>query len=157
MQTTKNFGKPLSINTITFSTIESQLMNFRDNFNLFSPHVYDTKGTVPIIANQKYEVSFIPILQPVPAEMLINFIKNEGGIFTGISGLLNFHHKHQELFLRHRGMYIVSMMNHPDIKDFPRIAVPSCEKAKVNFGFHRVTTRNDFYNSTIALLFKEVS
>jgi hypothetical protein len=152
------FGEPVTVTEVVFSRIETYLMRFRDSFNLFSPHVDDIRGTRPLIIGQKYEISLVPIILPTPAVILMMFMEDQGCTFTGVSGLLNLYHQHPELFTPHNGRYIVSMVGDRSVTDFPRISIPPCQHAQVNFGFHTVVPgrKDDFHNSTIALLFKEV-
>jgi hypothetical protein len=151
-------GEPITVTEVVFPRIETYLMRFRHSFNLFSPHVDDIRGTRPLIIGQRYEISLVPIILPTPAAILVKFVEDQGCTFTGISGLLNLYHQHPELFTPHNGRYIVSMVNDKSVNDFPRISIPPCRHAQVNFGFHTVISgrRNDFHSSSIVLLFKEL-
>lgn len=151
-----HFGEPITTTRVIFPQLEKNLIRFRDNFNLFSPPINDNTGITPLCENKEYEVSLIPILEPTNRSTLIQFIINKGGIFTGIQGLLHLYSVNPELLTQHRGMYVVSMINHTDVRHFPRITIPRCSYAPPNFGYHEIHTKNDFYNSTIALLFREL-
>lgn len=150
------FAEPITVQEVIFPRLETDLMIFSRYFNLFSPHVRDTRGTEPLRINQKYEVSLVPIALSTPAAMLAQFMKDQDCIFTGTSGLLHFYNRHSELFTVHRGRYVVSMVDDTTVRQFPRITIPACSNAQCNFGFHTICTGNDFHNSSIALLYKKV-